>query len=149
MSFTSGKFSSIISLLILLPSYSVFSFKKLLTYQRLTGLRLILCLTFLSLFLPVFGSVYWYFFFFGHDHSMYEFPGEGSNMSHSSDLSHGNDNARSLTTRPPGNSPGDVLELIFIPSIEFLKNFINNRISLVVQWVKDLVLSLQWLRWLL
>ena len=37
-------------------------------------------------------------------HSMWKFPGRGSNPSHSSDLSHSNDNGRSLTTRPRGNS---------------------------------------------
>ena len=36
--------------------------------------------------------------FFGHAHGLQKFPGQGSNPHHSSD------NARSLTTRPPGNS---------------------------------------------
>ena len=36
--------------------------------------------------------------FFGRTHGMQKFPGQGTNPSHSSD------NAKSLTTRPPGNS---------------------------------------------
>lgn len=44
------------------------------------------------------------FFFFDCAHGMLKFPGQGSNSRHSSDPSHSGDNARSLTTRPPGNS---------------------------------------------
>ena len=39
-----------------------------------------------------------FFFFYGHTFSMWKFPGQGSNLSHSSD------NTESLTTTPPGNS---------------------------------------------
>ena len=35
---------------------------------------------------------------------MRKFPHQGWNLSHSSDLSHNSDDARPLTTRPPGNS---------------------------------------------
>ena len=35
--------------------------------------------------------------FFGCANNMQKFPGQGMNLSHSSDLSHHNDNARSLT----------------------------------------------------
>ena len=35
---------------------------------------------------------------------MQNFLGQGSNLHHSSDLSHSSDNDRSLTTRQPGNS---------------------------------------------
>ena len=41
---------------------------------------------------------FFFFFFFGCDHGMWKFLGQGSIPSHS------NDNAKSLTTRPPGNS---------------------------------------------
>ena len=39
-----------------------------------------------------------YLFIFGYTHSMQKFPGQGSNLSHSSD------NTESLNTRPPENS---------------------------------------------
>ena len=45
----------------------------------------------------------YYSFVFGCTHSMQKFPGQGSNQCHSSDLSHGSDHSRSLTTRPLGN----------------------------------------------
>lgn len=38
-----------------------------------------------------------FFFFFCHTHSMWKFPGQGSNPCHSSDLNHISDNAESLT----------------------------------------------------
>ena len=41
--------------------------------------------------------------FFAHTHSMWIFPGQESNPSHGSNLSHSSDNAESLTTKPPGN----------------------------------------------
>ena len=37
------------------------------------------------------------FFFFGHAHGMQKFPGQGSNLHHSSSHSHSSDNARALT----------------------------------------------------
>ena len=49
--------------------------------------------------ITLFGScLIFFFFFFGDTHDMEKFPGEKSNLCHSSD------NAESLTTRPPGNS---------------------------------------------
>ena len=42
--------------------------------------------------------------FFGCTHSMQKFPGQGSDSCHSSNLSHGSNNARSLTAKPLGNS---------------------------------------------
>ena len=38
-----------------------------------------------------------FFFFFGHGHSMWKFPGQGSNPYHISDPSHCSDDTRSLT----------------------------------------------------
>jgi len=49
------------------------------------------CCAFLSFFLS-------FFFFFGYTCGMQKFPGQGLNLSHSSD------NTESLTPRPPGNS---------------------------------------------
>ena len=45
-------------------------------------------------FLYLFHS---FFFFFGHTHSMWKFPGQGWNLYHSSNWSHSRDNAGSLT----------------------------------------------------
>lgn len=42
--------------------------------------------------------------FFGHSHSMWKFPGPGSNLCHSSGPSLSSDNTGSSTSRPPGNS---------------------------------------------
>ena len=42
-------------------------------------------------------EIFYFWVFLGHAHSMYKFPGQGSNTSHSS-------NTESLTTRLPGNS---------------------------------------------
>ena len=45
----------------------------------------------------------------GHAHSMRKFPGQGMNPCHCSD------NAKSLTTTPPGNSPeGLILFMIHV-----------------------------------
>ena len=52
------------------------------------------------------------FFFFVCAQSIQKFLGQGSNLCHSSDPSHFRDNARYLTSRPPGNS--QVLFLLFI-----------------------------------
>ena len=56
-----------------------------------------------------------FLFFFGHPHSTQKFPGQGAtpNPHHSSDPSHSNDNARSLTSRPLGNS-GKPFKLIHL-----------------------------------
>ena len=43
-------------------------------------------------------QIYFVIFFFSHTRSIQKFPGQESNLNHSSD------NAESLTTRPPGNS---------------------------------------------
>ena len=48
--------------------------------------------------------------FFGHAHGIQKFPSQGSNPSHSSNLSHTRDNAKSLTTRPSGNSNNMLLK---------------------------------------
>lgn len=45
-----------------------------------------------------------FFLFFGSTCSLWKFLGQGSNWSHSSDLSHSCYNPGSLTSRPPGNS---------------------------------------------
>ena len=51
----------------------------------------------------------WFFLFvclfFGHTCDMGKFPGQGSNLNHSRDLSHNSDNTGSLPAGPPGNSP--------------------------------------------
>ena len=44
-------------------------------------------------------------FFSDHAQSMWKFLGQGSNLCHKRHRSHSSDNAGSLTTRPPGNSP--------------------------------------------
>ena len=46
------------------------------------------------------------FFSFDCAHSIRKFPGQGLNLSQSSDSSHSSDNARSVTARPPGNFLG-------------------------------------------
>ena len=58
---------------------------------------------------------YWYEYstFFGHNCSMWKFPGRVSNPHHSSDPNHSSNNAGSLTTRPPGNSWYNILILVF------------------------------------
>lgn len=43
-------------------------------------------------------------FFFCCSHGMWKFPGQRSNPSHSSYLTHSKDNTESLTTRPSGSS---------------------------------------------
>ena len=50
-------------------------------------------------------TIFFYILFclFGHAHSMWKFPGQGWNPSYSSE------DAESLTTRPPGNSPNYIL----------------------------------------
>ena len=48
---------------------------------------------------------------FYYTHSTWKFPGQGSNLSHSSD------NAKSLTTRSPGNSSSKILTLAVIPYV--------------------------------
>ena len=72
-------------------------------------------------------SFFSFLFFFCHTHSMQKFPIQGWNLSHTSDLSHSNDNAKSLTAKPPGNSSN--------------QNSMS-LCSLVAQLVEDLVLSL-------
>lgn len=42
--------------------------------------------------------------FLGHAGGLWKFLGQGSNQSHSSNLSHNSANAKSLTLRSPGNS---------------------------------------------
>lgn len=42
--------------------------------------------------------------FFWRDHGMWESLGQGLNTRHSRDLSHSHYNAKSLISRPPGNS---------------------------------------------
>ena len=61
------------------------------------GLRLFISSTFILT-----GKVHYhpdliYLLFFGHDNSMWKFPGQESNLCHNSDLSHYSDNVRSLT----------------------------------------------------
>ena len=53
-------------------------------------------------------SFFFSFLFFGPAHSMQNSPGQALNTYHSSNQSHSTDNARSLTTRPPGNSQGPI-----------------------------------------
>ena len=48
---------------------------------------------------------YFFFFFFGYSCSMCKFLGQGSNPSHSSDLSHCSDNTESLTCCAPRELP--------------------------------------------
>ena len=73
-----------------------------------------------------FFSFFLFFFFFcGCTHGMQKFPGQGLNPIHSSDFSCCSDNARSLTTRPPGNSH-NVFQIRFI-----LLNSENILLSLV------------------
>ena len=48
----------------------------------------------------LFYFLYFFLFCFGHTYSMQKFPGQGSGI----ELSHSRDNAKSSTTRPPGNS---------------------------------------------
>ena len=45
------------------------------------------------------GSVFlsFFFFFFGHAHSVWKYPGQGPNLNHSSNQSHNSDNIGSLT----------------------------------------------------
>ena len=45
----------------------------------------------------LFWELLYFFFFFGCAHGIWTFPGQGSNLSHSSDPSHCSDSARSLT----------------------------------------------------
>ena len=61
--------------------------------------------------------------FFGHAHSFLKFLGQGSNLRHSRNQSHGGANAESLTTRPPGNA------LTYI----FFFNLMNSIIFIVAQ----------------
>ena len=42
--------------------------------------------------------------FFGCNHGIQKYPGEGSNPQHSSDPKHSNDKFGSITTIPPENS---------------------------------------------
>ena len=51
---------------------------------------------------------FWTFFWGGHTHSMRKFPGQGSNLHHSSE------NTRSLTTRTAGNSVS-LVEILALP----------------------------------
>ena len=56
--------------------------------------------------------------FFDHSCSMCKFPGQGSNMSHSSDLSHNSDNARSLLLgyqETPGSTYFYIWKLHILP----------------------------------
>ena len=53
----------------------------------------------------LFIQIHQFFFFFGCTHDVQKFPGRGSNLHHSINLSHSSDSARSLTTRPSGNAP--------------------------------------------
>jgi len=56
-------------------------------------------------------SDFFFFFFFFQTHGMWKFPGQESNLHHSSDPSHSSDNTRSITARSPGNSWSPTLEL--------------------------------------
>jgi len=49
--------------------------------------------------------IFFSIFFFVIVHGMQKFPDQGLNPGYSSEWSHSNDSARSLTRRPPGNSP--------------------------------------------
>ena len=49
-------------------------------------------------------SFFSFFFFFSCSHSIWTFLGKGLNLSHLSDPCHSNDNTRTLSVRPPGNS---------------------------------------------
>ena len=51
-----------------------------------------------------FGGGFCYCLFVCHTYCMQKFPGQRSNLWHSSDPSHSGDNTRSLTCWPPGNS---------------------------------------------
>lgn len=46
-------------------------------------------------------GIYYYYYYFDRSCSTWNFPDQGRNVSHSSDLKHSSDNAGSLTTRPP------------------------------------------------
>ena len=54
--------------------------------------------------IPVHLELTFFFFFFGRACGIRKFLSQGSNLQHSSDLSHSRNNARSLTAEPPGNS---------------------------------------------
>ena len=60
------------------------------------------------------------YIFFCLAHSMQKFQGQGSKPCHSGDLSHSSDKAKSLTTRPPGNSLLIYFLIVFIPSLSLL-----------------------------
>ena len=66
--------------------------------------------------LPAFTLRAFLFFFFSFWPCMWKFPGQGSNLSHSSDPNHSSDNARSLTHYPTRELP---LKAFFYSSFIF------------------------------
>ena len=65
------------------------------------------------------------FFFFGCARGMKKFPGQGWNLSHSSDLNHSRDDAGPLTTRPLGKSYNSLTWFLGT----FINRIINDKIK--------------------
>ena len=99
-----GPFSVIITSNISFPSLSLLS----LAFQLYVHYTLWYC--------PIILILLLFLYFSGHTHSVWKFPGQGSNPGHSSD------NTKSLTTRPSGNSCSIILVwsvLLFFVSLYF------------------------------
>ena len=77
--------------------------------------------------LLTFLTISLFFFFFGHACGMQKFLGQGWNMRHSRDLSHRNDNTRSLTARPLGTPSLS----LFLNSVLLILNDITLALCLV------------------
>jgi len=60
---------------------------------------------FLHTLLSIYYLQAFFFFFFGHTHSIYKFPGQGSNLSQSCSLYHSCSNAVSLTHYATAGTP--------------------------------------------
>ena len=87
--------------------------------------------TYIYIHTHIYTYIYIYIFFFWLHLQHVEIPGSGIKLSHCSDQNHSSDNAKSLTTRPPGNS-----QILFLNN-KFTVLFSNIIVEIISTFVQQ------------